>query len=63
MVGARESVLGMEYEPVLERFLTQLPSRWEPVDKGPAIFNSVLISIADSGRATAIQRVDCEIDE
>ncbi|HUF54391.1 MAG TPA: TIGR00282 family metallophosphoesterase [Dehalococcoidia bacterium] len=63
MVGARESVLGMEYEPVLERFLTQLPSRWEPVEKGPAVFNSVLISIGDEGRATAIQRVDCEIDE
>lgn len=63
MVGATESVLGMEYEPVLERFLTQLPSRWEPVDKGPATFNSVLISIDDSGRATAIERVDCEVTE
>jgi metallophosphoesterase (TIGR00282 family) len=63
MVGATESVLGMQYEPVLKRFLTQLPSRWEPVDKGPATFNSVLISVADSGRATAIERVDCEVTE
>jgi metallophosphoesterase (TIGR00282 family) len=63
MVGARDSVLGMEYEPVLKRFLTQLPSRWEPVNAGPAVFNSVLIKIGDDGRATAIERVDCEIDE
>jgi metallophosphoesterase (TIGR00282 family) len=61
MVGARESVIGMEYEPVLQRFLTQLPAHWDPVDKGPAIFNSVLVSITDNGRASAIERIDCEI--
>lgn len=63
MVGATDSVIGMEYEPVLLRFLTQLPSHWDPVNKGPATFNSVLISISDSGRATAIERVDCEVTE
>ena len=61
MVGATNSVLGMEYEPVLNRFLTQLPSRWEPVKTGPAVFNSVLITVDDAGRATAIERVDCEV--
>lgn len=63
MVGAVDSVLGMEYEPVLQRFLTQMPGRWEPVDKGPALFNSVLISVDNSGRATAIERIDCEVTE
>jgi calcineurin-like phosphoesterase len=62
MVGALNSVLGMETEPVLERFLTQRPNRWNPVDKGPAIFNSVIISIdRTSGRATNIERVDREV--
>lgn len=61
MVGATNSVLGMEYEPVLERFLTQLPNRWDPVKTGPATFNSVFVSVDDDGRATAIERVDCEV--
>ena len=63
MVGALNSVLGMETAPVLERFLTQRPNRWNPVDKGPAIFNSVIISIdRTSGRATNIERVDREVE-
>jgi metallophosphoesterase (TIGR00282 family) len=61
MVGATNSVLGMEYEPVLERFLTQLPNRWDPVKTGPATFNSALVAIDDSGRATGIERVDREV--
>jgi len=61
MVGARDSVLGMEYEPVLERFLTQLPNRWDPVKIGPAVFNSVFVQIGDDGSATSIERIDCEV--
>jgi hypothetical protein len=62
MVGALNSVLGMQTEPVIERFLTQLPNRFEPEDKGPAVFNSVLIEIDDStGRAVSIERLDREV--
>ena len=62
MVGALHSVLGMEIEPVLQRFLTQLPNRFGPVDSGPAIFNSVLIRIDDqTGRARSIERLDREV--
>jgi calcineurin-like phosphoesterase len=62
MVGALHSVLGMEIEPVLQRFLTQLPNRFGPVDSGPAIFNSVLIRIDDeNGRARSIERLDREV--
>jgi len=62
MVGALNSVLGMEIEPVLQRFLTQLPNRFGPVGSGPAVFNSVLIRIDDeSGRANSIERLDREV--
>src|SRR2546427_5041414 len=62
MVGALHSVLGMETQAVIERFLTQLPNRFDPVDKGPASLNSVLIAIdEDSGKALSIQRVDREV--
>jgi hypothetical protein len=62
MVGGLHSVLGMEYEPVLQRFLTQLPNRFGPVESGPAIFNSVLIKIDENtGRARSIERLDREV--
>jgi metallophosphoesterase (TIGR00282 family) len=62
MVGALYSVLGMAIEPVIERFLMQLPNRFDPVDSGPAVFNSVLIQIdEETGRALAIERVDREV--
>ncbi len=61
MVGGLHSVLGMEIEPVIERFLRQLPNRFNPVDSGAAVFNSVLVQVdADTGRATSIQRIDRE---
>jgi metallophosphoesterase (TIGR00282 family) len=63
MCGALHSVLGMETERVIERFLTQMPNRFDPVDSGPAVFNSVLITFdEDSGRTTAIERVDCVVE-
>jgi len=62
MCGALHSVIGMDIERVLERFLTQLPNRFDPVEKGPAVFNSVLITIdTNSGRALHIERVDREV--
>src|SRR5712692_1898930 len=62
MVGGLHSALGMQLEPVIQRFLTQLPNRFDPVDKGPAVFNSVLIQIDNqTGRAVAIQRLDREV--
>jgi metallophosphoesterase (TIGR00282 family) len=62
MVGALHSVIGMETDKVIERFLTQLPNRFDPVEKGPAVFNSVLIAIdEETGRALSIERVDREV--
>jgi 2',3'-cyclic-nucleotide 2'-phosphodiesterase len=62
MCGALNSVIGMDIERVLERFLTQLPNRFDPVEKGPAVFNSVLVKIdPETGRALHIERVDREL--
>jgi metallophosphoesterase (TIGR00282 family) len=64
MCGARDAIIGWEIEPITERFLTQLPTRFSPVDKGVAIFNSVMIELDDTtGRATSIQRVDREVQK
>jgi len=62
MVGPLNSIIGMEIEPIVKRFLTQLPTRFSPVEKGPAIFNSVLLDIDEaSGRALRIERIDREM--
>jgi metallophosphoesterase (TIGR00282 family) len=60
MTGPRDSVIGMSREIVLQRFLTQLPVRFE-VAGGPVQLNAVLIDVdPQSGRAAAIRRVNRE---
>jgi metallophosphoesterase (TIGR00282 family) len=62
MVGPLNSIIGMEVEPIIERFLTQLPTRFSPVEKGPTTFNSVLLDIDEaSGHALRIERIDREM--
>jgi metallophosphoesterase (TIGR00282 family) len=64
MVGPLNSIIGMEIEPIVQRFLTQLPTRFSPVEKGPTIFNSVLLDIDEaSGRALSIERIDREMSK
>jgi len=64
MVGPRDSIIGMEIKPIIERFLTQIPTRFSPVERGPAIFNSVLVDVDEaSGRAQSIVRIDREISK
>ena len=62
MVGPANSVIGVEPEDVLVRFLTQGPSRLKVVKGGPRKFNSVMFDIDDStGKALDVVRVDREL--
>ena len=55
--GPHDSVLGREIEPVIERFLTNLPQRF-PVASGRTLLQGVIIEMDDlTGRAVKIQRV------
>jgi hypothetical protein len=55
--GPHESVLGREIEPVLKRFLTGMPQRFE-VAKGRVLLNGAVVEIDDaSGKAVRIQRI------
>lgn len=57
MVGPSNTVLGMNKEGVLQKFLTQLPVRFE-VGDGPTQFNAVFIELDNkSGMARRIQRI------
>ena len=58
MTGSINSVIGMQKEIVLERFLTQMPRRFEVATKD-MVLQGVLVSIASkSGKAEAIERVN-----
>jgi metallophosphoesterase (TIGR00282 family) len=58
MCGARDSVIGDEVQAVLQRFLTQMPTRLPPAT-GVANINGLLIEADDTTRrATAITRCD-----
>lgn len=56
MTGPRDGVIGMARAAVMERFLTQLPVRFE-VAAGPVMLNAVLVTVDGDGRATAIERI------
>jgi metallophosphoesterase (TIGR00282 family) len=57
MTGPRDSIIGMGREEVLQRFLTQLPARFD-VAPGPVQLNGVLVDVdEETGRARRIQRL------
>ncbi|HTY13771.1 MAG TPA: TIGR00282 family metallophosphoesterase [Candidatus Omnitrophota bacterium] len=58
MVGALDSIIGMNKEQIIKRFTTQLPEKFEPTDTGRALFNAVLMKIdAQTGVALEIKKI------
>lgn len=56
MTGPIHSVIGIKKEAPIEKFLTQMPRRFE-VAPGPAVFSAVLIELdARLGKAVSIER-------
>ncbi|MEK9148983.1 MAG: TIGR00282 family metallophosphoesterase, partial [Candidatus Desantisbacteria bacterium] len=54
MVGARDSVIGMNKAAILKRFLTQIPERFETA-KNDGIFCAVILEIdIDTGHSLSI---------
>jgi len=57
MTGPHDSIIGMEREPSLARFLNGMPSRFEPATGNPRL-NGVIVDADDrTGRAVAVRRV------
>jgi metallophosphoesterase (TIGR00282 family) len=60
MTGPYHSVIGVEKDISLERFLTQLPVRMEAARTGGEL-HAVVVEVDEStGRASAIRRVTCQ---
>jgi len=61
MTGPIDSVIGMETDVIIQRFLTGIPHRMS-VAKGRTMFNAVSVRIDErSGRATNIDRIYKEV--
>lgn len=58
MVGSQDSVIGVDKEAVLNRFLTQLPTRFEPAKENIWLFGAVISINPDTGKATNIKTID-----
>ena len=57
MTGPHDSIIGMEREPALARFLNGMPSRFEPATGNPRL-NGVIVDADDkTGRAVAVRRI------
>ena len=62
MTGPHDSVIGMEKQGVLQRFLDAMPARFI-VAEGDVQMNTVLLDIDEStGRARSIQRLNFRLD-
>jgi len=57
MTGSRDSIIGVQKEPVLERFLTQLPVRFEVAKKDPVICAALMDIDEGTGKTRSIERV------
>jgi metallophosphoesterase (TIGR00282 family) len=57
MTGPTESVIGIKREPVIERFLTGMPTKFE-VAAGPVALSGVVVTVDEAtGSARSIERV------
>jgi 2',3'-cyclic-nucleotide 2'-phosphodiesterase len=57
MTGPHDSIIGMEREPSLARFLNGIPSRFEPATGNPRLNGAVVQADDKTGRATTITRI------
>jgi metallophosphoesterase (TIGR00282 family) len=57
MTGPHDSVIGVERHPIIQRFLTGLPQRFETARDNPRL-NAVIVGADEvTGRATSIERL------
>ena len=56
MCGVADSIIGMDIDTSLRRFVSKLPAKFEPAE-GEAFLNAVLIDINDNGLCSSIRRL------
>lgn len=62
MTGVKDSCLGMAVEPIVERFVTGLPTKMT-IAAGEKMINGVVIDVDSNGKAKSIKKINiCEYD-
>jgi 2',3'-cyclic-nucleotide 2'-phosphodiesterase len=57
LTGPTDGVIGVDRDQIIQRFLNQMPTRFETA-KGPAALQGVVIVVEpETGRATSIRRL------
>ncbi len=63
MTGPHDSIIGVEIEPAIKRFLTGLPSRFEPAIANPRLNAVVIDADEKTGHAVDIERLSYSLNE
>lgn len=63
MTGSLDAVIGIRKELAIERFLTQLPVRFEVAKKDPVLCGVLFTVDEETGRAQAVQRIFEKIEQ
>lgn len=63
MTGPYDGILGMKRQPIIEKFLTALPRRFEVVEEGRTLLSGCIIEVDDqTGQAKAIETIQISDD-
>jgi hypothetical protein len=63
MTGPKNSIIGMQPEGIMARFISRLPARFE-VARGPVLLSAAVITVnEETGLAEGIQRLQQEIED
>lgn len=59
MTGPRDSVIGMQKEPIIAKFFNQMPTRFEPEENSVNQLNGIVVTVDfESGKAVKVVRVN-----
>jgi 2',3'-cyclic-nucleotide 2'-phosphodiesterase len=63
MTGPHDSIIGVEVEAALGRFLTGMPARFETAEGNPRLNGVIVEADEDTGRALEIERISYSLEE
>lgn len=52
MTGARDTIIGMEKEPIIQKFINQIPCKYSPPKTNDVALNGVIFTIDSSSKKT-----------